>query len=301
MVASPTTTATGTSFWGTTTNMATSYKIVPDPRRNRIYITGDTSAIRELLNDIKAHPESVLGQPGEPVTCPMCDGSLTYHGYPCRCNGTGKEDGPRPVISTAYWLASHRTSALRAALDTEAAYQAERAKEREAWEAAKAVIPSAYKTRHGAALGGVVTIDGESISEPAMDSRNLPWMRVASYERRVRDLTGQSSINGRVMDSDTLYTCQMADGRAAFRIAHYGGFGDDLRETYYLPEDTWARLMTAEVQLRKITRETATEWLDKYRGCVGIELYEFAMSMAQTLTAPAPGTLSVRREIGAGT
>ena len=247
-------------------NTYVGFRVTQVSRMNRLYITGDLSGIKELLSDFRASFES-------------------------RVDGVER-----------YWLPLHRSVALHAALGREAAYQAERTKEREAWETARSVIPGNYKTRHGAALGGVVTIDGESISEPAMDSRNLPWVRVASYERRVRDLTGQSSINGRVRDSDTLYACQMADGRAAYRIAHYGGFGDDLRETYYLPADAWTRLMMLEVQSRKITRESAAEWLDKYRGCVGTELYEFAMSMmAQTLTAPTPGTLSVRREIGAGT
>lgn len=271
------------------------YTVVADPRRNRVYVTGDTSAISDLLSDMRAQAESV---PADPHPCDLChETGKRVWGTDChRCDGSGVS-----CTAVVYWLASHRTTALRAALATEEAYQVERAAERAVWEAAKSVIPADYRTRHGAALGGVVTIDDESISEPAMDSHNLPWECVATYERRVRDLTGQSSINGRVMYSDTLYTCGMADGRAAYRIAHYDRFGDDLRETYYIPEDVWIRLMAAEVQIRGITRESATEWLAQSRGCVGTELYEFAATAAQSLIEPPPGTLSVRREIGAGT
>ena len=38
--------------------------------------------------------------------------------------------------------------------------------------------------------------------------------------------------------------------------------------------------MLMEVQLRKITPEAAREWLEKYHGCVGHELYEFAATFA---------------------
>ena len=185
-----------------------------------------------------------------------------------------------------YWLPLHQEAKLSAAIAAEAKYQEAQSAERATWDTAKSVIPTDYKTRHGALLGGDVVINGEVISEPAMDTRKLPWVRVASYERHVRDLTGQSSINGRVQDSDTLYSATVADGRKIFRIAHYIGFGDDLRETYYLPPDLWRQMMAAEVRMRGITPEAATTWLAQYRGCVGTELYEFAAEAALTFAEP---------------
>ena len=139
------------------------------------------------------------------------------------------------------------------------------------WNTAKSAIPSEYKSRHGAMLGGDVVIDGERISEPALDTRSLPWTLIARHEPRVR---------GQVMDSNVLYAATVADGRTIYRIAHCHQFGDDLRETYYLPSDLWERMMLMEVQLRKITLEEAREWLEKYHGCVGHELYEFAATFA---------------------
>jgi hypothetical protein len=201
---------------------------------------------------------------------------------------TGKTEPIRRLLSdfharsdsSGYWVPLYQETRFRAALKDEAEHEAKRAADLEAWHTAKSVIPVDYKTRHGAMLGGDVVIDGERISEPALDTRNLPWVSIARHETRVRDLTGQSLINGRVKDSETLYAATVADGRAIYRIAHYGSFGDDLRETYYLPPDLWERMMLMEVRLRKITPEVAEEWLAKYRGCVGHELYEFAATFA---------------------
>lgn len=197
---------------------------------------------------------------------------------------TGKVDEIHELLSDfrarhdshGYWLPLYQESQLRAALEAEGAYQSERAAELAAWETAKAAIPADYRSRHGSMLGGDVVMDGEVITEPALDTRMLPWTRVASYERRVRDLSGQSLIGGRVRDSQTLYVGQSADGRPIYRIASSHSFGDDLRETYYLPPDLWERLMLTEVRMRGITPEKARAWLEEYRGCVGTELYEFA-------------------------
>ena len=206
-----------------------------DPRRNRVYITGDTSALRQLLRDFRARSDN--------------EGS---------------------------WLPLYQEAKLRAAIAAESVYQAEIAAARAGWEAAKAVIPPDYQTRHGAMYGGIVSFGGESIAEPGITAPAVPWVHIATHEKRVRDLTGQSSIDGRVMDSEALYSATVADGRQIYRIAHSSGFGDDLRETYYLPPDLWRRMMEAEVQLRGITREMAVAWLSQSRGCVGTELYEFA-------------------------
>lgn len=189
------------------------------------------------------------------------------------------------------WLPLYNEAKLRAALAGEAEYQAKLAAERASWEQAKSEIPADYKRRHGAMYGG--------IAEPGITAPRVPWVRIATYETRVRDLTGQSSINGCVQDSDTLYSAITDDGRTIYRIASVHGFGDDCRETYWLPPDLWERMMLAEIAARGITPESAEKWLAESRGCVGTELYEFAATIR-----PAPGSiedaqaaLAVRREV----
>lgn len=61
-----------------------------------------------------------------------------------------------------------------------------------------------------------------------------------------------------------------------FREVHLRDFGDDQRETYWLPPDLWTAICAAEAKARGITSSQAREWLTAYRGCVGTELYEFA-------------------------
>ena len=171
----------------------------------------------------------------------------------------------------------------------EAAQAAKNAKaqaEIAAWKSALAQIPADYRTRHGALYGGTVTMvrgNGQSVSiaEPGLDASNLPWVKVASHETRVDD--PRSSIDGRVQDCQTLYTAGVPDGRAIYYVHHYGSFGDDLRVTYYLPEDLWQQMLLAEIQARGITPESAEKWLSQSRGCVGTELYEFAATLR-----PAP-------------
>ena len=178
--------------------------------------------------------------------------------------------------ATGYWLPIYQERKLRSAIAAEGEYQAKLAAESTVWEAAKAAIPADYKTRHGAMYGGTVAFNGERIHEPGLDTSNLPWVKIAWHDKRVRDLTGESLINGRVMNSDVMYSAQMADGRQIYRISHYGSFGDDLRETYYFPPDVWHEVMLREVKMRGITVQVANAWLGQFRGCVGTELYEFA-------------------------
>lgn len=212
---------------------------------------------------------------------------------------TGDVDSIRDLLSdmrarhdsVGYWLPLHQEANIRAALAAESEYQAKIAAETSAWEQSKSVIPTGYKTRHGAMYGGAVAIDGERFDEPGLDTSNLPWAKLAWHDERVRDLTGQSLINGRVMNSDVLYSAQLPDGRPIFRISHYGSFGDDLRETYYFPPDVWREVMTREVRMRGISVQSANAWLSQYRGCVGTELYEFAASLdLQPAPHPALGS-----------
>jgi hypothetical protein len=200
----------------------------------------------------------------------------------------------RPLLSDinarhderGYWVPLRMETQLRAALAKEAEYAAKIAADLAAWQSAIEIIPADYRLRHGSMYGGVVSIDGEQMSEPGITAPRLPWERLATHQTRVRDLTGTSSINGRVQDEEDLYRAITSDGRPIYRIASSRGFGDDLRETYYLPEDLWQRMLLAEISARGITRESAQQWLAQYRGCVGTELYEFAATVA-----PAPHTL----------
>ena len=210
------------------------------PQMNRVYLLGDCAEYRDLLCDIRARRDT----------------------------------------QGRWWLPIRDERFLRKVVKAEKAYQAARQAEQATWDKAKSVIPADYKSRHGAALGGVAAIGGETFDEPALDTSRLEWTVVAVLERRVRDLTGNSLINGRVSDRETLYNATAADGRPLYRISSSHGFGDDLRETYYLPEDLWRQLLTAEVRMRGITPEAAREWLGQYRGCVGTELYEFAAASA---------------------
>ena len=196
------------------------------------------------------------------------------------------------------WKENQQYTGIRCSepVAVEAAQAAKNAKaqaEIAAWKSALAQIPADYRTRHGALYGGTVTMVGGngqsvSIAEPGLDASNLPWVKVASHETRVDD--PRSSIDGRVQDCQTLYTAGVPDGRAIYYVHHYGSFGDDLRVTYYLPEDLWQQMLLAEIQARGITPESAEQWLSQSRGCVGTELYEFAATLR-----PAPVIVNVTR------
>ena len=175
-------------------------------------------------------------------------------------------------------------TALRAAREAKAAAATDALA---AYAAAKApALAEGYRARHGSTLGGIITIDGESMIEPgvcATREHPLTWERIAEHVTRATT----SSIAGRVMDQDTLFRCALPDGRYVYREDHYRGFGDDLRTTYYLPDDVYQTVIRAEVVAAGITREAAEKWLAEFRGCVGTELYEAALTIDTTaLAAP---------------
>lgn len=143
--------------------------------------------------------------------------------------------------------------------------------------AIQAQIPQEYRRRHGALYGGTVSIDGEAdeIFAPAFGTlRVAQWEQIGEYIKRgVGGL-----IEGRVQDRSTLYRAVLVDGRAVYREVTERGFGDDMRESYWFPQDLFGAVCRAEIRARGITPESAEEWLAKYRGCVDSELYEFAVS-----------------------
>lgn len=185
-------------------------------------------------------------------------------------------DGQRRWLAIADWPGEARLKELTTAIllerDGGSRYDA----------ATRAMIPPDYRMRHDALFGGTVNIgDWSEEIRPVADGflRQPKWEQVASHETHGH--TGL--IAGRVADSWCFYRCALIDGRYAYREVVSRGFGDDVRETYWMPEDLWQAVCLAEIRARGITREKAEEWLAEYRGCVGTELYEFAATIQ-----PAP-------------
>ncbi len=140
---------------------------------------------------------------------------------------------------------------------------------------AKTKIPADYRQRHGALLGGTVVIDGEADQIVPVAYRLL---QQAQWEQMASDSEGRV-IGGRPMDRRTLYHYALPDGRQVYREVADTSYGDDLRETYWLPPDIFGALVAAEIRARGITPAIAREWLAQYRGCVDTELYEAALAL----------------------
>src|SRR5256885_4882300 len=91
--------------------------ITRKPRMNRVYITGKTDKLRNLLSDFHARTAS---EPCDPHPCEMCAASgksrwaTDCHG----CDGSGTRSR-----STVYWLPLHQEGKLRAAIKAETEYQ----------------------------------------------------------------------------------------------------------------------------------------------------------------------------------
>lgn len=157
-----------------------------------------------------------------------------------------------PVSARATRLDRERKAAEAAAIET--ARQAD-------WDAAKAQIPTDYMRRHAGLTCDVIAADWTP-----------RWETVAIHD-------SGSELHGRRMNTDTLQRAD-ADGTPIYRMVSSYGFGDDLRETYYLPADMWTAMVEQEIAAREITAESAAQWLAQYRGCVGTELYEYAAGHA---------------------
>lgn len=126
-----------------------------------------------------------------------------------------------------------------------------------------ALAPAAdYRQRHGALIGGTVTIGdwSQEIAPPMLDLDGLQWEQIEQYGQQGR--------------TDTLYRSILPDGRPIFRETHIQY--DDWRQTYHLPDDVFRAVVLAEIQTRGTTKKEAQEWLEKYRGCVDTEYYEIA-------------------------
>lgn len=60
-----------------------------------------------------------------------------------------------------------------------------------------------------------------------------------------------------------------------YRVCKHGNW-DDWRQMVMIPPDLVDSYISAVVKCRGITLAEAREWLEKYRGCVGTEIYEWA-------------------------
>lgn len=70
----------------------------------------------------------------------------------------------------------------------------------------------------------------------------------------------------------TVYrSASLPDGRAAVTVEHHGS--DDYRSYAWVPADAARVARLTYAAERGITREAAQEWLAKYDGCVGADLY----------------------------
>lgn len=192
----------------------------------------------------------------------------------------GARNGDKPG---RYWIGfasvprggvSVMLDALVAERDRQAALQA-------AYDAVKGEMPTDYRRRHGALVGGTVSIGdwSDEIHPVAMGflQTKPEWSEIARL------------VNERGY-GNTLYRTVLSDGRPVYRETHIQY--DDWRETYYFPEDLFRAVCVAEIHARGITRAKAEAWLSEYRGCVDTELYE----LAATLT-PAPELISAAQHL----
>jgi len=152
------------------------------------------------------------------------------------------------------------------------------AKARGMYEAGRdATIPRGYRTRHGSLYGGTVQIGEESFREVAISTTDALQWRIVIDVREICHAPG-TLIHGTVQEYRELWGASMPDGRPIYREVSSHSFGDDVRQTYWMPLDVWTAAVRAEIVAGKITPESAREWLAQYRGCVGSEVYEFAVS-----------------------
>jgi len=177
------------------------------------------------------------------------------------------------------WRPIRFAATLQADLDARTKRDTEAALARAAYDAVMAEIPADYRRRHGALYGGTVSFDGEAGDEIIPPAYGL--LRAARWER-IAERHEMGSIGlcaGRISDQWILSRYVLPDGRPVYRETADRSYGDDMRETYWLPPDLFALLVGAEIRARKITPGVAREWLAQYRGCVDSELYEAALAL----------------------
>ena len=97
----------------------------------------------------------------------------------------------------------------------------------------------------------------EFIERPGKDSTILDWHEGSNYKSLVRTASKVTGV--------TCYT-------------HPHGGYDDYRLDAYVDAATRDAINRAWTESTKMTVEKATDWLAKYRGCVGTESYEWAVA-----------------------
>jgi hypothetical protein len=139
-----------------------------------------------------------------------------------------------------------------------------------AYDAAIAAIPPTYGRRHGATLGGEYSIGSEHGTEPSVAGAapKLEWKQIARKHQpgSIRGTQGHTWI----LDcADSAYGPVYREDFTEY---------DNYRTTVWMPAPMYNEYMTREVAALGITREKAEKWLAESRGCVGTELYEFALT-----------------------
>ena len=188
-------------------------------------------------------------------------------------------DARRDADGDWFGRADEPTGGLAGYLDRLVAQHEAEATSLATYQTALGIIPADYGQRHGATLGGEWSIGSDRGKEPSIASAKpkLIWEQIAQHITHYSESRG-SSIAGRVASARVLHRADTAYGpvyREEFRDF------DDYRTTLWMPSAMFEEHLRAEVQRLGITQETAQQWLERYRGCVGTELYEFAAQDAR--------------------
>ena len=81
--------------------------------------------------------------------------------------------------------------------------------------------------------------------------------------------------------SNFLFRATLLDGRRIY--CEVRSLSDQDNATCYLPEDEFGAYCLARMARLGIHHEVAIAWLEKHRGCVETELYEFAAGEAKSI------------------
>ncbi len=128
--------------------------------------------------------------------------------------------------------------------------------------------PEGWTMIDGAALDYSVSISSENGTENFRESAlTLP-------ERESWTLLGEEHGPAPLSVYARLYQV------GPYRVLEHGNW-DDWRTAIMVPPELREAYLSREVARRGITVESATEWLAKYRGCMGTQIYEFAAGQTQ--------------------
>jgi hypothetical protein len=130
--------------------------------------------------------------------------------------------------------------------------------------AMKIVQREAYATSVQAAVGLALAASYRRMTMPGgAPDFGVPWKTLAETK------------------SDVLFRATLSDGRHVY--CEVRSLSDQDNATCYLPEDKFRTYCLARMAPLGIHNEVAIAWLEKHRGCVETELYEFAAGEAKSI------------------